>query len=163
MVETACPCPQMGGVSRSAPGREGTPLSLSPSQAGPCQDPVLGLGGGTHAPCPGWGEWGPASRKGPKGGFREPGDSGRGVSGDPVTGRGGAPGRGKREGGSTGGRDQSWCGGVTFEDDLPPGSLQRLDGLVVGGIPEIDAVNGEDGVAQTERPAPLRRQPREDT
>lgn len=51
----------------------------------------------------------------------------------------------------------------TFKDDLPAGSLQRLDGLIVGGIPEIDAVNGEDGVAQTERPAPFRRQPREDT
>lgn len=79
---------------------------------------------------------------------RQSGDSGREGWWEPVTagelqGGGKESTRGPYRG--LGGRGRGL--GVTFKDDLPPGSLQRLHSLIVGGIAEIDAVNSEDGVA----------------
>lgn len=145
-MEMSCPFPQLCRVpippQRGQPDLGGTTLqSLSPCLGSP---PWAAGFGGTHTVVEGVASH---TRK----------RSQRG-SGGPVTAVGSCGGS-ARAGEQQGGRQESTGGpyrgvggrgrglGVTFKDDLSPGSLQRLHSLIVGGIAEIDAVNSEDGVA----------------
>lgn len=162
-AEMARPCPQLG-ESPSHYKQEGDSPVPVPVPGGGTPGRSTGVeecgGGGLGRGTGGGGSAVPPREKRGHGVVRERGDSGRKESRDPVIGQRGHPPeeRGREYRGRYRGRGL----GVTFQDNLPPGSLQRLDGLIVGGISEIDAVNGENSVAQPESPAPFRRQPGED-
>ena len=51
---------------------------------------------------------------------------------------------------------------LTLQQHLLARALQRLHGLVVGGLAQVGAVHRQDGVAQPQRPALVGRQSRED-
>lgn len=141
-------CPVLVPSCQGSPSCHGGKSPNEGAHPSPCPRAWVGGSRGTHTRQ----DWGagsgvPYPQKGPKGGPGS-GDSGREVWWEPVT-------AGEHQGGgqeSTRGPYRGFGGrgrglGVTFKDDLPPGSLQRLHSLIVGGIAEIDAVNSEDGVA----------------
>lgn len=132
------PHPATEGTAR--PGGDDTPVAVPVPG-----EPTVGCGFWGYTHC-GGGSGVPHPEKVPEG------------VGGPVTAVGSCGGS-ARAGEQQGGRQESTGGpyrgvggrgrglGVTFKDDLSPGSLQRLHSLIVGGIAEIDAVNSEDGVA----------------